>query len=157
MPFMTRPVDLTGVIHRGLIVLCCVSAPLAATSYPLRDMGALGATYSFRIEMDNLDPVPSDPFTSSSAVPDATLSRISGNGNSSSEALRITGHLDINMDTKDQLLDYAQSTHTADAHTTGPGTSGSTQTEQSTPGGTYGYSRDLDNNLWWAVFLAKSS
>lgn len=153
MPFMTRPVDLTSAIHRGLIVLCYVSAPLTATSYPLRDMGASGATYSFRIGMDNHDQVPGDPFTSSSAVQDATLSRISGNGNSSSDALKITGHLAINLDAKDQLLGYTHSTHTADVHTTVPGTPGSTQAEQSTRGGTDGYARDIGNNHWWAVFF----
>ncbi len=157
MPFMPRPADLRNVIHRGLVVLCCVSAPITAAAYLLRDMGALGVSYSFRMGMDNLDHLPGDPFTSSSAVLDSTLSRISGHGRSASDAPMGTDHLAIGMATGRQMLGYAQGLHTADAHTTVPGSTGVKQAARDTPDGTYGYARDIENNLWWAVILAGSS
>jgi len=157
MPHLPRPADLRNIIHRGLVVLCCLSAPVTATAYFLRDMGALGLSYSFRMGMDNFDHLPGDPFTSSSAVLDSTLSRISGNGSSASDAPMGTDHLAIGMATGRHMLGYAQGLRTAAAHTTVPGSTGVKQTVRDTPNGTYGYTRDIENNLWWAFILAGSS
>lgn len=154
MPFITRPVDLIRAIHCGLVVLCCILAPLAATAHVLRDLGTLGVTHSFRMGMDTADQVTGNPFTASNAVRHTTLSSISGSGNFGPGPLSSTPHLVIGIDDSGQLQGSDHRVHIADEHPAMLRASGGPKAAPSTRGGTYSYSRDIDNKLWWAVLVA---
>lgn len=115
----------------------------------MRDLGALGAYYSFLMATDIPEKVWGDVFSASHAVPNTTLDRTSG-GNPAAGALGNALGLASDIGASRGLMVYAYRTHGAVEHNTLPGTTGRANTAPGTPGGDYRYVRDIDVNLWWA-------
>lgn len=153
MSSTTCHLSLISLIYYGLVAICCASPTLAIPSEVLRDLGSLGDTYSFRmnIDSDNVDQVMSRVFTANNAVQHAQLSSISGGGNPGENAARRTDELAISVGNNGLLVSYAYRTPGALEHSVTFGTLDFVNVDQSTPNGTYSYARDIENNLWWAI------
>ena len=150
MRSIIRRPHLTRVIYYGLVVFYCTPASVAAQVPVVRDLGTLGETYSFPMDMDNAEKVMSHAFAASNAVQRTTLTRTSG-GNSVVGALGSTHGLAIGIDNSGPVVGYAYRVHSAVEHATMFSTSGRANIDLGTPGGAYSYARDIDINLWWAV------
>lgn len=118
-----HPVPRISAVCYGFVASCCAAASLAASPNILRNLGAIGDTYSFRVVTDDVEQVPNSVFAASNAVPQAKLSHISGGSYLGNAA-----------------------TMPRDGRTTRVG-----DVDQRTPGEAYSYARDIENKLWWAA------
>lgn len=118
-----HPVSRISSICYGLVVSFCAVASFAASTDILRNLGAIGDTYSFRLGTNDVEQVTSSVFAASNAVPHAKLSGVYGGSP--------FGH-------------SAPMRHDGRAIRVG-------DVEQRTPGDAYSYARDIENKLWWAA------
>lgn len=123
MCFVFHPVPRIRVVCYGLAVSCCAAASFAESPVVLQNLGAIGDTYSFRLDTNDVDQVTNSVFAASHAVPHAKLSRISGGSYLGNPA---------------PMRHDGRAVRVADVG-------------QRTPGDAYSYARDIENQLWWAA------
>ncbi len=143
---------LTRVITYGFVVFCGVPASEAAQVSGGGDLGMLGQSYSFSMDLDPADNPVRRAFTASHAVQFVTLTHTSGGSYVVGEPSNDHG-LVIGIDTSERGVGFVYRAHGAVEQATMFSTAGRANTDTGTPAGAYSYTRDADNHLWWAAPL----
>ena len=150
MCVLIRRIHLSWAILCGLVVCCSTLASAAAPRHGVNDLGALGKTYSFSIDLDVEDTTVGHAFAAGNAVRQAGLTRVSGGSYIFGGPGGAHG-LVIGTDHIERGVGYVYRAHGAVELTIMPSTPGSTHTDTGMPDAVYSYTRDTSNHLWWAA------